>query len=213
MPRVYFISGLGADKRVFSFLDLSFCEPIFIDWIKPLKNEPLKDYALRLRQLIPESNPVIVGIFLGGMLASEMAKADKNIKTIIISSNKTSKEFPGYLRFAKYFPVYKWIPGKTLNNMIFPFKWILGARGKQQKTLLWQIIKDTDPAFLKWAIHAILYWKSTEASSNNIIHIHGTADKLLPFRLVRADYSIEGGTHLMPINNYKEISSLLKRLI
>jgi pimeloyl-ACP methyl ester carboxylesterase len=212
MAKVYFISGLGADKRVFSFLDLSFCEPIFIDWLEPLKNESLKDYALRLRQLIPENNPVIVGISLGGMLASEMAKTDKNIKAIIISSNKTSKEFTRYLKIARYIPVYKWIPGKIISRMFVPFKWILGAKGKQQKIMIRQIIKDTDSAFLKWAIQAILNWKSTETTSN-IIQIHGTADKLLPFRLVNADYKIEGGRHLMPMDNYKEISSLLKELI
>jgi hypothetical protein len=48
LKKVYFISGLGADKRAFSFLDLSFCEPVFIEWIKPLKNETLQGYALRL---------------------------------------------------------------------------------------------------------------------------------------------------------------------
>ena len=54
MKKVYFISGLGADKRIFSFLDLSFCEPVFIDWITPLKNESLESYALRLRKQIPD---------------------------------------------------------------------------------------------------------------------------------------------------------------
>jgi hypothetical protein len=49
MKKVYFISGLGADKRAFSFLDLSFCEPVFIDWIQPLKNELLPEYALDLK--------------------------------------------------------------------------------------------------------------------------------------------------------------------
>ncbi|HLG39082.1 MAG TPA: hypothetical protein VI461_05410, partial [Chitinophagaceae bacterium] len=68
MKKVYFISGLGGDKRVFSFLDLSFCEPVFIEWIKPLKKESLESYALRLRNQIPEKNPVIVGVSLGGMM-------------------------------------------------------------------------------------------------------------------------------------------------
>src|SRR5258706_6624200 len=168
MRKVYFISGLGADKRVFSFLDLSFCEPIYIDWVEPIKNESLKNYALRLRQLIPESDPIIVGISLGGMMASEMAKADANIKAIIISSNKTSKEFPRYLKFTRHIPIYKWIPGKIIIKLLIPFKWVFGAKSKQQIVMLRQIIKDTNPAFLKWAIQAILHWKSNETSSNII---------------------------------------------
>lgn len=104
MQKVYYISGLGADKRAFSFLDLSFCEPVFVDWISPLKKESLKNYALRLRQQINEEHPVVVGVSFGGMLAAEMAKADEQMKVIIIASNKSADEFPAYLRFGKYFP-------------------------------------------------------------------------------------------------------------
>ena len=36
--KLYAISGLGADKRVFQYLDLDY-ELIHIDWIPPLKGE------------------------------------------------------------------------------------------------------------------------------------------------------------------------------
>src|SRR6266496_846742 len=160
MKRVYFISGLGADKRVFSFLDLSFCEPIFIEWITPFKKESLESYALRLRKNIPEINPAIVGISLGGMLATEIAKTNRDIKAIIISSNKTYAELPKLFRIGKYFPVYQWMPDFLLKQIALSFKWIFGAKGKDQKKLLRQIIIDTDMSFLKWAIEAILNWKN-----------------------------------------------------
>jgi len=210
MQKVYFISGLGADKRAFSFLDLSFCEPIFIDWIVPLKNESLESYALRLRQQIREEHPVVVGVSFGGMLAVEMAKADNLMKAIIIASNKSADEFPGYLRLAKYFPVYKWLPGKLLKTR--KMTWILGAKGDEQKKLLRDILTDSNPAFLKWAIAAILNWKEKTIPAN-VLHIHGTADKLLPCRYVKADFKINGGTHLMSINNPDEVSNLLRQLI
>jgi pimeloyl-ACP methyl ester carboxylesterase len=212
LKNVYFLSGLGADKRVFSFLDLSFCKPVFIDWLKPVKNESLQNYALRLRKEISETDPVIIGISFGGMLASEIAKADGNVKAIIISSNKTHKEFPGYFRIGKYLPLYKWIPGNTKSKMIRPINLFLGAKGKDQKDLLKQIITESDPLFVRWAIGAILHWKSEENSSN-IIHIHGTRDRLLPYRYVKADYTIQKGGHLMTMDNHEEISAILKKLI
>src|SRR5689334_14169109 len=98
MNNVYFISGLGADKRAFSFLDLSFCNPVFIEWIEPVEKETLKEYAIRLRSLIPDNDPIIVGVSFGGMLVTEMAKKDLNVKGIVISSSKTRKEFPVILR-------------------------------------------------------------------------------------------------------------------
>lgn len=38
--KIYGISGLGADKRVFQFLTLNY-EFISIDWITPNKNETI----------------------------------------------------------------------------------------------------------------------------------------------------------------------------
>ena len=210
MQKVYFISGLGADKRAFSLLDLSFCEPVFVDWISPSKNESLQNYALRLRQQIKDEHPVVVGVSFGGMLACEMAKADSKMKAIIISSSKSADEFPIYLRIAKYFPLYKWLPGKLLKNR--KLNWLLGAKGEEQKKLIRTILSDADPAFLKWAVWAILNWKE-KIVPTNVKHIHGTADKLLLFRYVKADFKIRGGTHLMSINRPDEVANLLKQLI
>ena len=132
MKKVYFISGLGADKRVFSLLDLSFCQPVYIDWITPIEKESLKDYALRLRKQIKEENPTVVGISLGGMLTTEMAKADKNLNAIIIASNKTSLEFPSYFRIIKYFPIYKFGPQSLLKRIMYHNVWILGGKREKQ---------------------------------------------------------------------------------
>ncbi len=212
MKKVYFISGLGADKRIFSFLDLSFCEPVFVAWIEPLKKESLESYALRLRQTLPEQEPTIVGISFGGMLATEMAKAEPGLKAIIIASNKTAKEFPKYLRAGKYFPFYKWMPGKMMKSSAYAIKWVFGRNGKEQKKVFLEIIRDIDPRFVKWSITAILNWKNKEIPKN-VIHLHGTADRLLPNRLVKADYIIKGGNHVMPMDSHEEISALLKKLI
>jgi pimeloyl-ACP methyl ester carboxylesterase len=211
MKKVYFIGGLGADKRTFSFLDLSFCDAVFIDWIKPFEKESLKGYALRLRQQIPEEHPTVVGVSFGGMLATEMAKEDKLMNVIIIASNKSSAEFPGYLRVGRYLPVYKWLPEKLIKSKTL-LNWILGVEKDEQKKLIAAIIDDTDPFFLKWAIDAILRWKETSIPAN-VKHIHGKADKLLPYRLTKVDHTIEGGTHIMTLYKHKEISALLRKLI
>jgi pimeloyl-ACP methyl ester carboxylesterase len=210
MKNIYFISGVGADKRLFSFLDLSFCHPVFIDWIPPLKNESLQQYALRLKELIPEDNPVIIGVSFGGMLAIEIAKVNPNAKTIIISSNKTSKEFPWYLRLGKYFPVYKLIP-KYIREEGFRFYQFFFGADKSRK-ILEAMLKDTNHSFINWAISAILNWDN-QIIPGNVIHIHGTKDKLLPYRFVKADYTIQNGGHAMVLDKASEITAVLKKLL
>jgi pimeloyl-ACP methyl ester carboxylesterase len=212
LKKVYFISGLGADKRAFSFLDLSFCEPVFIEWINPLKNESLQGYALRLKEQIKEPGSIVVGVSFGGMLASEIAKTDPDAKVIIISSNKIKKEFPKILLTGKYFPIYKWLPSVVLKKGAIIRSIFFSPKGEKQKKVFQQILNDTDTNFTKWAVYSILHWQN-EVIPKNVIHIHGTSDKLLPYRLVKADYTIKNGTHLMIMNQPKEISELLKKLI
>jgi pimeloyl-ACP methyl ester carboxylesterase len=212
MKTVYFIIGLGADKRAFSFLDLSYCNPVFIDWIPPLDKESLSDYALRLKKKIKDEHPFIVGVSFGGMLATEMAKSDPNFKVIIISSIKTANELPLIFLAGKYLPVYKWLPSPLLKNAVLLRGLFFGPRGKKEKELFKQILIDSDSDFTKWAIQSILYWKNNVVPEN-VTHIHGNSDKLLPFRRVKADYVIEKGTHLMIINQPVKISELLKKLL
>jgi pimeloyl-ACP methyl ester carboxylesterase len=212
MKTVYFISGLGADKRSFSFLDLSFCNPVFIDWIEPLPNESLPAYALRLRKQITGEHPVIVGVSFGGMLVTEMAKADATIRAIIISSNKSDREFPAFYRAGKYLPLYKWVSPVILKKTALLRSYFFGPKGEKQKEVFRKILNESNTRFTKWAIHSILHWKNKDIPAN-LIHIHGTADQLLPFRKVTADYIIEKGTHLMIMNEHKEISALLNKLI
>jgi pimeloyl-ACP methyl ester carboxylesterase len=212
MKKVYFISGLGADKRVFSYLDLSFCEPVFIDWINPLQNETLHSYAARLRQSIDEEHPTVVGLSLGGMLAAEMAAMDEKIKAIIIASNRSSKEFPALLRFLKYIPLYKLIPGFVLKNTQRMYTYAFGVKDKAHKKILYQVIADSDMRFVKWAINAIVHWRYQQPPGN-IIHIHGTADRLLSVKKVKADHIVKGGTHVMTLDQHKEVSFLLRQLI
>jgi pimeloyl-ACP methyl ester carboxylesterase len=210
--KIYFIAGLGANKRAFGFLDLSWCEPVFIDWIPALKNESLKDYALRLRQCIKEENPVIVGVSFGGMLVTEMAKADPGVKAIIISSNKTYKEFPAYLRVWKFLPVYKWVPPSTIKFTGLLTKNLIGPQGRLQKQIFKKIVEETDPVFTAWAIDAILHWNNTTVPPS-LVHIHGTRDTLLPMRFVQPHHVVKGGKHIMIMDKAEEISALLKNLV
>ena len=88
MKNIYFFSGLGADERVFQYVDLSFCNPVFIKWNMPMKDECIENYALRLTEQIIEENPILVGVSFGGMIAVEVAKLIETEKVILISSAK-----------------------------------------------------------------------------------------------------------------------------
>lgn len=161
MQTIYCITGLGADEKVFSFLDLSFAKTVFIKWIKPLRNETLADYALRLKdECIPDPNPVIIGLSLGGMIATEIAKTIPSAKVIIISSAKTELEIPPRLKLLRYVPLYKMLTVTLIQKTLKTQEYFLGARSKTARNYLKNLAERTDIHFYRWAIGAMLIGKT-----------------------------------------------------
>ena len=72
----YFISGIGADYRMFTHIRLpEGYQAVYIHWIPPKKKEPLGAYASRLIAQIDTAEPfVLIGLSLGGIMAVEIAK-------------------------------------------------------------------------------------------------------------------------------------------
>src|SRR5450432_3539489 len=100
--KVYFISGLAADSRVFKYIQLpAHCEAVFLEWITPIKNESLQNYSMRLAERIDMNEPFsIIGLSMGGMMASEIACRLSPAATILISSVPSSKHLPFYFKIA-----------------------------------------------------------------------------------------------------------------
>lgn len=212
MQNVYFISGLGADKRAFQFLNLSFCNPVFIEWVKPLPAETMSEYAIRLKEQITDVEPIIVGLSFGGMIGTEIAKQFPVKKLILLSSAKNTKELPFYLKMLRYVPLHKIVSASLLRSANQLTYRLLGIAKREDKKLFEIMFNESDATFVKWAINEIIHWKN-DSMDTNIVHIHGTADVLLPYRFVKADHTVKGGAHLMLMRKPEEISSILKEIL
>jgi len=211
-PTVYFISGLGADKRAFQFLDLSFCNPVFVDWIEPLPGEHISDYAIRINEQITDKEPIIVGLSFGGMIGAEIARQFPVKKLILLSSAKSEKEIPYYIKWLRYIPLHKTTSISFLRKANHTAYRFMGIEKRNDKIIFEEMLYSSDDRFIKWAINQIANWRNNHVLSN-AIHIHGTADILLPHRYVHADYSVEGGEHLMVLTEGAIISKLLRQII
>ncbi|RZL34138.1 MAG: alpha/beta hydrolase, partial [Pedobacter sp.] len=212
---VYFISGLGADKRIFSKIKLNDnFKIIHLDWISFEKKETLKSYAGRLSKSIDQSEPFsLVGVSFGGMIAVEMAKFLQPKVTIIISSTLLSEHLPLIYRLIGKLGIIKIIPANILKSSnSLTQNYFFGTKLKEEKDLLEKIVKDTDAHFLKWAIESILNWQSN-TTPKNLIQIHGTNDKILYTKKVEPDFLIKGGTHFMVYQNADKISEILNNIL
>jgi pimeloyl-ACP methyl ester carboxylesterase len=210
MKELFLISGLGADKRVFDFLDLSAYSIHHVNWIPPLPRESMAAYATRLLPQITSHKPVIIGVSFGGMIALEIGKLISVDKVILISSAKSPNAIPSYFKIIPKLRLEKLVRPASLKKPNKIFFWLFGVTLKEHKALLTSIMNDTDEIFLTWAIATITLWDNT-TSPNHVIQIHGTKDRILTVR--NADYLVNGGGHLMVVTQAKEISHILKTIL
>lgn len=211
--KVYFISGLAADKRVFKYIRVpSNCEIIHLNWIEPQKKETLTAYAIRLAQGINADEPfAVVGLSMGGMIAIEIARHYHPSKTVLISSITCSQQLPVHLKWAGKMRLHKIMPIRFVKSAAI-MKRLFTAETKDDKETLRQIIRDSDSKFIKWAMGAILFWDNTEPPAS-YIHIHGTKDEVLPLRRTQPTHIISDGGHLMVMTRAEEINKILLEVL
>lgn len=209
---LYIFSGLGADERVFKRLDFSGYTTNYIKWITPIKDECIENYAKRLLEQITTNQPILIGLSFGGMMVIEVAKLIDTEKVILLASAKTKNEIPFYYRFAGLLNLHKLLPVRLLKSSNFITYWFFGTNSKFDKELLKQILIDTDPMFLVWAIDKVVRWEN-KSSTKNSYHIHGSNDRILPFRYVKSNSVIKNGGHLMTLDKADKINQILQEQI
>jgi len=211
--KIYLISGLGADKRVYQRMKWEGYEPVHICWEKPERDESIESYAKRLAEQITTERPILVGLSFGGIMAIEIAKQVEVESVIVISSAKTSLEIPRYFKLFRWFPIYRWFPFKQLLWACYwLLYWFFGVNQPEERQMLKAILLDTDIDFLRWALHRVVVWDNSVVPER-LYHVHGMGDRIFPLRWVKPDLNIEQGGHLMVWNQANEVSTLLADIL
>lgn len=195
---VYFFSGLGADERAFEKIIIP--DPwkvVHIKWVEPQQKENLENYSKRIALQIDNSESYsFVGLSFGGIVAVELLKYLYPKRLILISSISNRKEFSVGYKILKIIKLHKVVPAKLFTTPFFITYWFFGIKNSEEKNLLKHIVKESSPQFIKWAINQIISWKNS-VRPQNILHIHGTADRLFRIKKVNVDISIKDGGHFM----------------
>lgn len=210
MKRIYCISGLGADERVFQRLSIANATLIPIKWPAINWDDSMRSYAKKIAEQIQGEQPILLGLSLGGMLATEIGKLIITEKVFLISSAKTRKEL-GYNFPLWKFAVNKHLVAFGLFKSLAPLsRYRLDLKTPEERILIADMIKKTSLDFMKCAIHMIINWDNTIVN-NDIIHIHGTKDKIITPKNIKATHWIEGGGHFMIYNKAEIISKLVSQ--
>ncbi len=207
---IYLLPGLGADERLFQYLDLGEHSVVPIKWWRPKNSEPIEEYAARISSQINGSDSILIGVSFGGMMAIEIGKIIQTEKIILVSSAATYRELPIIYRWAGRLKLHRLFTGGLLKRSHRMLNWMMGAGDTLRKTLLADMLRDTDKDFLFWAMDKIVTWNN-EKVPDNVIRIHGDRDRVLPLR--KTDYLIKNGGHIMVANRAEEVTSAIRTIL
>jgi pimeloyl-ACP methyl ester carboxylesterase len=213
--KIFLIPGLGADTKIYNNIDLQDHDVVCVNWIIPHKTDTLSTYAHKLiYQYDILNKSIIIGNSLGGMIAVEIAKLIEVDKCILISSIKTAYEAPAYFKALRVFPFYRAIPGKVftsafMESLIKPF---FGHMNADDAWLFKDMLRKSNPVFLKWAMKAILKWDN-KVIPKNVFQITGDKDSVFNYRKIKNAQIVKGGTHVMIFERAKDVTKWLKKIL
>ena len=211
---IYLFPGQGADARLFKHLQVPLgYDTVHISFPVPNKRESLSSYAERF---IPEIDPsvpfILMGVSLGGMICTELTDTLEPLKTIIISSAKTTSELPGRYTFQQKVRLNRIIPKGITKGGARILQGIVEPDRKHDPETFKAMLKAKDPSYLKRTADMIINWDRTEYPEQ-IIHIHGNKDHTIPIKNIHYDYLVEEGSHMMMITRATEINQIISKIL
>jgi len=210
---IYFIPGTGADGRLFEHIEIEQYDTVWLEYLVPEKQETFEHYIDRMAAEIDTSTAYsIVGVSLGGMIATELADRLNPEEVVVIAGAKRASELPNHYHLFRYLPLHRVIGGRTMiwgTKLIQP---IFEPMEDQQQEIFRSMISRKSPHFIKSAVRWMIHWERKEYRAD-IYHIHGAKDHTLPIKNVEANYVIEEGGHMITYNQAEEISKILNEVI
>lgn len=208
---IYFLPGVGCDKRLFSRIKLPGHEMVMLEWPPFPKGCTVEELAAEMRSGVDETKPhMLAGVSLGGIVAQELAVLTKPEKVILISTWTGPKEWPMQVRVAKLLGS-SWVIGSFTMWATWPFKRFLGQRDRVTDQLLWDMAKKETAAKIRHGVEAVMRWKGTRWKGA-VARIHGTNDHVIPLTFP-VDHAVKGGGHVMILTRADEISQWMQKVL
>jgi pimeloyl-ACP methyl ester carboxylesterase len=211
--RVIFFSGLAADERAFSLLNLENISPVYVNWIEPDKDEELHQYAMRLVKDVQISqDDVLLGLSFGGLIAQEIASEIAVKKVILLSSLRSGETLRPLFTAAQKLHLLDLLNTNLLKSTITNgAKILLPQKDKIVKVLV-EMMDDFSGEYYKWAMNQVLHWNGANVNCP-VYHLHGDKDEIFPVSLVKDAVIVKGGRHLMVAVRAAEVSQIIRDFI
>ncbi|WP_041948361.1 alpha/beta hydrolase [Turneriella parva] len=162
-------------------------------------------------QIITKKKNVLLGVSFGALVAQDIASAVSAETLIVISSATEQAEIPRFYKgsLAKF--VLRMMPNRLLNKPNFLINHMFSVQTNDGQKTLGDIIRDTDPTFIRWAIAYLQQWQKPNLSTvKHIYRIHGEGDRIFPNVNAAPETSFVHGGHFAIYETADEVNRCLK---
>jgi pimeloyl-ACP methyl ester carboxylesterase len=133
------------------------------------------------------------------------------VMTVLISSIPVSAHLPGYFRALGKMRLHKLVPISLLKTGAMAKRFFTNEKNDDKK-LIWQIIRESDPVMIRWTMQAILTWQNDHVPEP-VCHIHGTSDEILPIKYTQPTHTIKRGSHMMVMEQADRVNDILQNAL
>lgn len=207
----YLFSGLGADQRVFARMVLPHCEVRHIVWPRVNHQTGRNEFLEQISsQIKTHEKNIWLGVSFGGLIAQDIASILPTEKLIIVSSVTDPAEIPRFYKGSVAQWALRLTPDRLLRAPNPLLNFMFSVQTDAGRKTLHDVIRDSDPAFTRWAIGYLQQWQRPDMSRVKSIHrIHGAQDRIFPHVPHQASEVVPGG-HFAIYESADEINRLLK---
>jgi len=213
--KLYVISGLGSDHRLFFRVEPKGIELVHIPWLEPLSEiESLGHYALRMLQQIPERQGGLnlLGLSFGGIMAQEMARVAGVNKLILLSTLRATDPKPPLFRLFDAAPLYRLANRQRREKTALLWSWLFGAKGSTAAKFLLEMLGQFSDHYHNWAVKQISAWRP-RYDFPEAIQTHGTRDQIFPHRYLRnVNHSLPGADQALVLTHATQLTRILEEI-
>ncbi|KAA5537299.1 alpha/beta hydrolase [Taibaiella lutea] len=214
--KTYFIGGIATDGQLYRYQLEHIPNSVYLPFPRHDVYDTMETYVQKFIPLIDTSKPFnIAGCSMGGIMTMELLKHIHPEKVILISSVKCRKEMPWKLRQLKHTKLHRLFSGSMfIKSIEYGSRFIKEVNTTQHlREQIISMAKNNSPDFLYWCVNAIVNWNSNSDYRKDIIHIHGTNDKMFPIKNLKNVIPVEKGTHNMILSNPSYFTDFLLKTL
>lgn len=203
--------GMTPEVRIFEGILSHLPNAKIVNWIEPVPRESMEQYASRLADTIHTNEPpVVCGVSFGGIVAQELAARLNAKACVVISSVRSPRELPPWVRLLTRLPTSSF---DVVLGLAVRIATLVPRKVRTVSTARLTKLFGRSGAWHRWACGAVLGWRpSREVSCVPVVRIHGSRDSTFPIKYLPPDVTVLDGGHTIVWTHANQIADVIRRV-